>query len=93
MLFRSPPHFSLICRHLEANPHLSHSHVEQHLLGITREQIGAWLRDLMGMALPGAAGLWVAAGLLALCMVWLELVRRVGRSLGVVAPPPKKLSF
>lgn len=38
-----PPHFSLICRHLEANPHLSHSHVEQHLLGITREQIGAWL--------------------------------------------------
>ncbi|WP_017939666.1 aminoacyl-tRNA deacylase and HDOD domain-containing protein [Zestomonas thermotolerans] len=38
-----PPHFSLICRHLEANPHLPHSYVEQHLLGITREQIGAWL--------------------------------------------------
>ncbi|OEC36931.1 HD-like signal output (HDOD) domain, no enzymatic activity [Pseudomonas cuatrocienegasensis] len=38
-----PPHFSLICRHLEVNPHLSHSYVEQHLLGITREQIGAWL--------------------------------------------------
>ena len=38
-----PPHFSLICRHLEVNPHLSHSHIEQHLLGITREQIGAWL--------------------------------------------------
>ena len=53
----------------------------------------AWLRNLMGMALPGAAGLWVAAGLLALCMVWLELVRRVGRALGAVAPPPKKLSF
>jgi len=44
-----PPHFSLICRHLEANPHLSHSHVEQHLLGITREQIGAWLMRLWGM--------------------------------------------
>jgi Ca2+-transporting ATPase len=53
----------------------------------------AWLRSLMGMALPGAAGLWVAAGLLALCMVWLELVRRVGRALGAVAPPPEKLSF
>ena len=53
----------------------------------------AWLRNLMGMALPGAAGLWVAAGLLALCMVWLELVRRVGRALGAVAPPPEKLSF
>ncbi|MGK9067010.1 aminoacyl-tRNA deacylase and HDOD domain-containing protein [Stutzerimonas chloritidismutans] len=38
-----PPHFSLICRHLEVNPHLDHSTIEQHLLGITREQIGAWL--------------------------------------------------
>ena len=38
-----PPHFSLICRHLEVNPHLNHSVIEQHLLGITREQIGAWL--------------------------------------------------
>ncbi|AYC34858.1 HDOD domain-containing protein [Pseudomonas cavernae] len=38
-----PPHFSLICRHLEVNPHLPHSYVEQHLLGISREQIGAWL--------------------------------------------------
>lgn len=38
-----PPHFSLVCRHLEVNPHLSHSHVEQHLLGISREQVGAWL--------------------------------------------------
>ena len=38
-----PPHFSLICRHLEVNPHVPHNLVEQHLLGITREQIGAWL--------------------------------------------------
>ncbi|WPO99844.1 HDOD domain-containing protein [Pseudomonas sp. HR96] len=38
-----PPHFSLICRHLEVNPHLNHGYVEQHLLGITREQMGAWL--------------------------------------------------
>ena len=38
-----PPHFSLICRHLEANPHLSHSYIEQHLLGVSREQVGAWL--------------------------------------------------
>ena len=40
-----PPHFSLICRHLEVNPHLPSSYIEQHLLGITREQIGAWLMD------------------------------------------------
>jgi HD-like signal output (HDOD) protein/prolyl-tRNA editing enzyme YbaK/EbsC (Cys-tRNA(Pro) deacylase) len=38
-----PPHFSLICRQIEVNPHLHHSFVEQHLLGITREQIGSWL--------------------------------------------------
>ncbi|HDS1736460.1 MULTISPECIES: aminoacyl-tRNA deacylase and HDOD domain-containing protein [Pseudomonas] len=44
-----PPHFSLICRHLEVNPHLSHTFVEQHLLGISREQIGAWLMKLWDM--------------------------------------------
>jgi HD-like signal output (HDOD) protein/prolyl-tRNA editing enzyme YbaK/EbsC (Cys-tRNA(Pro) deacylase) len=38
-----PPHFSLICRQIEVNPHLHHSFVEQHLLGITREQMGSWL--------------------------------------------------
>jgi HD-like signal output (HDOD) protein len=44
-----PPHFSLICRHLEVNPHLNHTYVEQHLLGISREQIGAWLMKLWDM--------------------------------------------
>lgn len=44
-----PPHFSLICRHLEVNPHLSHTYIEQHLLGISREQIGAWLMKLWDM--------------------------------------------
>ncbi|BAN51278.1 HDOD domain-containing protein [Metapseudomonas resinovorans] len=44
-----PPHFSLICRHLEVNPHLSHSYIEQHLLGITREQIGSWLMSFWDM--------------------------------------------
>jgi HD-like signal output (HDOD) protein/prolyl-tRNA editing enzyme YbaK/EbsC (Cys-tRNA(Pro) deacylase) len=38
-----PPHFSLICRQIEVNPHLHHSFVEQHLLGISREQMGSWL--------------------------------------------------
>ncbi len=44
-----PPHFSLICRHLEVNPHLDHSYIEQHLLGITREQIGSWLMRFWDM--------------------------------------------
>ena len=47
----------------------------------------AWLRNLMRMALPGAAGLWVAAGLLALCMVWLELVRLAHLHLVQPRPP------
>ncbi|MCJ7799620.1 MAG: cation-translocating P-type ATPase, partial [Polaromonas sp.] len=38
-----------------------------------------WLRQLMGLALPGAAGLAAAALLLALCGLWLELVRRLSR--------------
>lgn len=44
-----PPHFSLICRHLEVNPHLPASYIEQHLLGISREQIGAWLMRFWDM--------------------------------------------
>ncbi len=38
-----PPHFEMIRQHQDANPHLAHGHVEQHLLGITREQIGSWM--------------------------------------------------
>lgn len=38
-----PAYFSLVCRSLEVNLHLSHSVVEHHLLGTTREQMGAWL--------------------------------------------------
>lgn len=38
-----PPHFQLICRHQEANPHIPAHLIDQHLLGVTREQIGSWL--------------------------------------------------
>jgi len=38
-----PPHFEIICRYTEANPTISHIALEQHLIGISREQIGAWL--------------------------------------------------
>jgi Ca2+-transporting ATPase len=38
-----------------------------------------WLRKLMGLALPGARELALAAVLMALCLVWLELVRVLGR--------------
>ena len=37
-----------------------------------------WLQNVMGLTLPGTAGLAVGLGLLALCGLWLELVRRFG---------------
>ena len=38
-----------------------------------------WLRRLMGLALPGVEGIAAGAMLLALCGLWLELVRLAGR--------------
>ena len=45
-----PPHFSLLSRYIEANPHLRFDYIEKHLLHVTREQIGAWLME--SWALP-----------------------------------------
>jgi len=44
-----PPHFRLVCRNLEANSELDSSLVEHHLLGVTREQLGAQLMENWGM--------------------------------------------
>lgn len=38
-----PPYFQLICRHMEANPHVPAWQVDQHLLGVSRDQISSWL--------------------------------------------------
>lgn len=37
------PQLQLVCRYAEANPHVGHWAVERFLLGVTREQMGAWL--------------------------------------------------
>ncbi len=44
-----------------------------------------WLSSLMGLVVPGSAGLPTALGMLALCVVWLELIRRTGGRLLVPA--------
>jgi len=44
-----PPHFSSICRYMEANPAISHVAIDNHLLGVSREQISAWLMHLWNM--------------------------------------------
>lgn len=44
-----PPHFASICRYQEANPYSNHCLIERHLLGVTREQLGAWLLRLWNM--------------------------------------------
>jgi HD-like signal output (HDOD) protein/prolyl-tRNA editing enzyme YbaK/EbsC (Cys-tRNA(Pro) deacylase) len=44
-----PPHFSLICRYIEANPHIDTAYIEHFLLGITREQVGSKLMAVWNM--------------------------------------------
>lgn len=44
-----PPHFSLISRYIEANPHLAHHLIDQQVLGVSREQINAWLMNVWQM--------------------------------------------
>lgn len=44
-----PPHFSQICRYMEANPHVHYQAIERHLLNITREQLSSWLMELWNM--------------------------------------------
>lgn len=44
-----PPHFLLVNRHVEANPHVSHIYIERQLIGVTREQIGSLLMDCWNM--------------------------------------------
>ena len=46
-----------------------------------------WLQQVMGLELPGLAGLGVGAGLLALCALWLELERLVG---GLLRSPARR---
>ena len=38
-----PPHFSLMCRLVEANPHVPSTYIDQHLFGMTRDQISSCL--------------------------------------------------
>lgn len=40
-----PPQFSILSRYIEANPHLEQPLVEQQVLNLTRDQIGAWLLE------------------------------------------------
>lgn len=44
-----PPHFARICRYAEANPSISHVAIDHHLVGVSREQIAAWLMQCWNM--------------------------------------------
>ena len=44
-----PPHFERINRFIEANPHVNHQTIERHLLGISRDQLAAWLLRVWNM--------------------------------------------
>lgn len=38
-----PRRFALLCEHFDANPQVPQIYLEQHLLGLDREQFGSWL--------------------------------------------------
>lgn len=44
-----PPHYQLVNRYIEANPHVNHSYLERHLIGVCREQVGSLLMDSWSM--------------------------------------------
>ncbi|WP_091362146.1 HDOD domain-containing protein [Amphritea atlantica] len=44
-----PPHFSLLSRYIEANPHMALEFIEKQVMNVTREQIGGWLLDNWGL--------------------------------------------
>lgn len=44
-----PPHFSLICRYMEANSHISSHIIDRHVLGVSREQMGSWLVNMWNL--------------------------------------------
>lgn len=44
-----PPHFKLVNRHMEANPQINRYYIEQHLMGVTREQISSNLFKQWGL--------------------------------------------
>lgn len=44
-----PPHFTLVNRHIEANPQINRYYIEQHLMGLTREQISSNLFKQWGI--------------------------------------------
>lgn len=52
-----PPYFRTICRHQEANPHVPPHLIDQHLLGVTRDQIGSWLMRYWDMPAEVATAL------------------------------------
>lgn len=91
-----PPHFSAICRHVEANPSISHVAIDHHLLGVTREQISAWLLQLWNMPAEVCAGIRFQhepdytgehhqyAGLIYIAM-------RVLRTYGIGDAPPEEI--
>lgn len=44
-----PPHFSLLSRYIEANPHMALEFIEKQVLNVTREQVGGWLLENWGL--------------------------------------------
>jgi len=46
-----PAHFSTLCLYMNANPHINPMHIEQHLLGVTGEQMCSQLAEAWNLPL------------------------------------------
>jgi HD-like signal output (HDOD) protein/prolyl-tRNA editing enzyme YbaK/EbsC (Cys-tRNA(Pro) deacylase) len=44
-----PPYYANISRHLDANPHIQSSAIEQHIVGVSSCQIASWLLETWSM--------------------------------------------
>lgn len=91
-----PPHFSLMCRYIEANPHLDSGYIEHFLLGITREQIGSQLMSVWNIPEEVIIGLrhqknQAFEGVNAEYAGLLQLTQHMLADAGVVPKPADKL--
>ncbi|GGO87898.1 hypothetical protein GCM10011348_42140 [Marinobacterium nitratireducens] len=95
-----PPHFSLLSRYLEANPHFPQEYVEKQVLNVTREQVGSWLLEGWSLPVEVCVGVrrqrepdyreehWRYAALVSLSSC---LLRQQGLSDGPITPLPAGL--
>lgn len=80
-----PPHFALLSRYLEVNPHMSVEQTERHVLNVTREQVAAWLFDCWSLPKEVCSGVrYINSPLHSKSNQYAQLVNLASRALRTV---------